>query len=237
MPKRALVVEDDKDISHVIRFHLQKLDFDVVQAYSGEEALQFLRTDKVDLVLLDIMLPEISGLQVCRFLKSQEESKDTPVIILSALGEEEDVVKGLELGADDYIAKPFSPLVLKARVQAVYKRYQRTSEPPTSDLLSHPPHIEMDCKKHRVFVDSEERKLTATEFALLKILMTFPGTVFTRSQLVNKIRGTNHAITDRSVDFQMVGLRKKLHPHGEEVESVRGVGYRLKESEKATGDV
>ncbi|MBP7844855.1 MAG: response regulator transcription factor [Proteobacteria bacterium] len=229
MPKRALIVEDDKDISHLLRFHLQKLDFDVHQVYSGEEALEYLREERPDIILLDVLMPGITGLQVCKFVKSQDKTQDIPVIIMSALSEEEDIVRGLELGADDYIPKPFSFPILKARVQAVYKRYQRT-EKIGEDCLEYGP-LKLDNLKHEVKVGGEERKLTATEFALLKILLNYRGKVFTRSQLVNKIRGSNHAITDRSVDFQMVGLRKKLHPHSEIVESVRGVGYRLKESE------
>jgi two-component system phosphate regulon response regulator PhoB len=228
MHKRALIVEDDRDISHLLTFHLEKLNFDVHKAYSGEEALNWLKLEKPDLILLDILLPEISGLQVCKHVKSQEQTKDIPVIMLSALGEEDHIVNGLESGADDYITKPFSPLILKARVQAVYKRYQRTEEPEKGEVLKYS-FFKMDCIKHKVLVNEEEKKLTATEFALLKILMSYPGTVFTRSQLVNRVRGSNHAITDRSIDFQMVGLRKKLSPHGESVESVRGVGYRLRE--------
>jgi len=228
--QRVLVVEDEKNISQLIQIHLEKEGLAVEACFDGESALQSIKKERPDLICLDILLPGISGLQLCQYLKANEAYKDIPILIVSALGEEDDVVKGLDLGADDYVAKPFSPKIFRARVNSVLRRSMLKESKSTEalDTVELGP-IRVDRRKHQVFIDGEERGLTATEFAILSLMIESPGVVYTRSQIVNSIRGDNHAITDRSVDFQMVGLRRKMEPHGNFVEAVRGVGYRFKE--------
>ena len=224
---KILVVEDEEDIRELIHFNLFKEKFDVVTAGDGEEALIKYKEQSPDLVLLDLMLPKLDGINVCKQLRANGKTKKTPIIMLTAKGEEEDVVKGLESGADDYITKPFSPRILIARVKAAIRRKQ-VDESDNEDITAFG--ITIDPVKRKVIVDNNELILTYTEFQILHLLAQKPGQVFTRSQIVDSVRGTNHAITDRSVDVQIVGLRKKLGDHGSYIETVRGVGYRFKEA-------
>ena len=194
---------------------------------SGEEALGVVRTIKPNLILLDIMLPEIDGLEVCKRLKGEESTENIPIVMLTAKGEESDIIAGLEYGADDYVTKPFSPRVLSARIKAVLRRV--TEEMPTEksviqhqDLMIHP-------GRHEVSLAGQRIELTHTEFKILHYLARRPGWVFTRYQIVDAVHGQDHAVTDRSVDVQIVGLRKKLGDAGSCIETVRGVGYRFRE--------
>ncbi len=227
----VLVVEDEDDIRELVRYNLVKEGYHVVSVASGEEGLAAVARKPPDLVLLDLMLPGVDGLAVCRRLKESPRTRELPVIMLTAKGEEADVVRGLNAGADDYITKPFSPRVLLARVRAVFRRHQadacldgneggETIE--IHELAIHP-------GRHEVRLNNQPLNLTSTEFRVLRFLARRPGWVFTRQQILDGVHGENYAITDRAVDVQIVGLRKKLGPAGKYLETVRGVGYRFKE--------
>ena len=226
-----LVVEDEEDIRELVEYNLRKEGYRPTGVASGEEALAAARTGSYELVLLDLMLPGVDGLTVCRKLKSNSETAGTPVIMLTAKGEEGDIVAGLNLGADDYITKPFSPRVLLARVKAVLRRGAPGETSPV-DKRSEPIRIHelvIDPKRHEVLVENQACDLTSTEFRLLSFLAYRPGWVFTRGQIIDGIHGENYPITERAVDVQVVGLRKKLNEAGRYIETVRGVGYRFKE--------
>jgi len=225
--ERVLVVDDEEDILELVQYNLSKEGYEVMCAASGETALQQARSQLPDLILLDLMLPGVGGLDVCRLLKGDERTARIPIIMLTAKTEESDVVLGLEMGADDYITKPFSPRVVSARVKAVLrrKRAEPVSEEQTiriRDLIIHP-------GRREVLVKGRPVELTFTEFSVLHTLARRPGWVFTRSQIVDAVRGDDYPVTDRSVDVQIVSLRKKLEPCAGYIETVRGVGYRLKE--------
>lgn len=228
----VLVVEDEEDIRELVSYNLLKEGYQVAGVASGEDALAAVESKTPDLILLDIMLPGLDGLRVCRKLKENPKFQSIPVIMLTAKGEEPDIVAGLNMGADDYVTKPFSPKVLLARVQAVLRRAevehtiseeeQESEIIEIRDLMIHP-------GRHEVFVCHKPVELTATEFKLLHFLAQRPGWVFTRQQILDGVHGDNYAITDRAVDVQVVGLRKKLGSIGDYIDTVRGVGYRFKE--------
>ncbi|MDY6953458.1 MAG: response regulator [Thermodesulfobacteriota bacterium] len=225
--EKILVVDDEEDIIELLRFNLSREGYQVSSATSGEDALTLVRSEIPNLLLLDLMLPGMDGLEVAKRLKSNSNTMNIPIVMLTAKGEEPDIVTGLELGADDYVTKPFSPRVLVARVRAVLRRKvtdlpEDTSSFQVHDLVIHP-------GRHEVLVDGKHVALTFTEFAILNHLARRPGWVFTRYQIVDAVRGTDYPVTDRSVDVQIVGLRKKLGPAGKYIETVRGVGYRFKE--------
>jgi len=230
MPKeRILVVEDEEDILELIRYNLAKEGYQVTGALSGEEALKKVRTEGFDLIVLDLMLPGIDGLDAAKKLKSDPKTAHVPILMLTAKGEEADIVTGLELGADDYVTKPFSPRVLIARIRAVLRRKAgKPDEAERSMLRIH--NLEIDLGRRSVLVSGQAVDLTYTEFQVLYILARRPGWVFTRSQIVDAVRGDDYPVTDRSVDVQIVGLRKKLGPCSSLIETVRGVGYRFKEN-------
>ena len=228
MPKeQILVVDDEEDILELVRFNLSKEGYQVICAATGERAVEIARSELPDLVVLDLMLPGMDGLEAAKFLKNDPETKDIPIIMLTAKGEESDVVTGLELGADDYVTKPFSPRILMARVKAVLRR--KLTEPPDGSEVVKIHNLIIHPGRHEVRVDNKPVDLTFTEFGILSYLVRRPGWVFTRSQIVDAVRGTDYFVTDRSVDVQIVGLRKKLGPGGKFIETVRGVGYRFKE--------
>jgi two-component system phosphate regulon response regulator PhoB len=225
---KILVVEDEAPIQELLRFNLEKLKYKVKTADSGEEALKQATEFKPNLILLDIMLPGTDGLEVCKILKSSSSTKNIPIIMLTALCEEADIVTGLELGAVDYITKPFSPRVLLARVKAALRRPSAADVDKTEELISiH--NIMIDLLHHRITVDHEVITLTHTEFKVLTLMTSQPGRVFTRYQIVDAVHGEDYPVTDRSVDVQIVGLRKKLGNAGSCIETVRGIGYRIKE--------
>ncbi len=227
--KTVLVVDDEEAILELVELHLRKEGLGVYTAGSGEEALQVLRTHQVDLVILDLMLPGINGLEVCRRMKASEASARIPVLMLSARSDETDIVVGLELGADDYVTKPFVPKVLVARVRALLRRSRGEQTQVTADILNYAG-LQVDLPRHRVTLDGAPLELTVTEFALLRLLITHPGWVFTRNQIIARVKGDDYPVTDRSVDVQVVGLRRKLGKLGERIETVRGVGYKIRES-------
>ena len=221
-----LVVDDEEDIRELVRYNLSKGGYNVTTAATGEEALRIAHEARPMLVVLDIMLPGIDGLEVCRRLKADATLQKTPIVMISALGEEKDVVAGLELGADDYVAKPFSPGVLLARVKSVIRRVG--ASPIADDATLSIEGLKVNPTRREVHVGDSLVELTNTEFKLLHFLMRQPGVVFTRTQIVDGVHGDDYPVTDRSVDVQVVGLRKKLGEIGALIETVRGVGYRFK---------
>jgi two-component system phosphate regulon response regulator PhoB len=222
---RILVVDDEEDIAELVRYNLTAEGYHVGCTGSGEGAIRLIRSEPFDLVVLDIMLPGMSGIKVAETLRSDPKFLNIPIIMLTAKGEETDVVAGLGL-ADDYVTKPFSPKILGARISAVLRR---KSEPPGKDILCRGD-ISIDPGRRRVEVCGEPIELSFTEFQILVMLCRRPGWVSTRSQIVDAVRGDNYPVTERSVDVQIVGLRKKLGPCGHYIETVRSVGYRFKEN-------
>jgi two-component system phosphate regulon response regulator PhoB len=225
--EHVLVVEDEADIQELIRFNLQREGYRVSTALTGEEGYRRILDDRPDLVVLDLMLPGMDGLDVCRRIKSESSAKHIPVVMVSAKGEESDIVVGLELGADDYITKPFSPKVLLARIRTVLRRKARQETDDTA-MITHE-NLTIDPARHQVSVDGEAIELTATEYRVLHFLARRAGWVFTRQQIVDAVKGEDYPVTERSVDVQMVGLRKKLGDCADMIETVRGIGYRFRE--------
>jgi len=225
--ERILVVDDEEDILELITFNLAREGYQVFTADNGEKALKTAKSEMLDMIILDLMLPGIDGLEVARVLKSKDNTKSIPIIMLSAKGDESDIVLGLELGADDYVTKPFSPKVLIARIRAVLRR--KSDDLPDENLPIYIHGFMIDPQRREVTVDGNLVDLTFTEFQVLHFLAKRPGWVFTRSQIVDAAKGDNYAVTDRSVDVQIVGLRKKLGDAGMFIETVRGVGYRFRE--------
>ncbi len=222
-----LVVEDEADILELICYHLVRDGYRVTRLDSGEKVCETAQKINPDLILLDLMLPGMDGFEVCRQLKQAQQTRSIPIVMLTARGEEADTVAGLELGADDYIVKPFSPRVLMARLRTVLRRKTVPPDEETAVLKIHG--IEIHPGRHEVLVKGRPVQLTYTEFKLLHVLARRPGWVFSRDQIVDAVRGADYAVTDRAVDVQIVGLRKKLGAHGRLIETMRGVGYRFKE--------
>lgn len=229
--EHILVVDDERDILELVRYNLEKDGYRVTTVTSGEEALDGARSRLPDLVVLDLMLPGVDGLEVCRRLQADPATRAIPIVMLTAKGSEADVVAGLELGASDYVTKPFSPRVFTARVRAVLRRGHDTADDEATlrigDLVIRP-------GRHQVLVDDRPVELTATEFRILAYLARRPGWVFTRRQLLDASQSddtflNDRYVTDRSVDVHIVSLRRKLGAHGTCIETVRGVGYRLKD--------
>jgi two-component system phosphate regulon response regulator PhoB len=233
MKKFVLIVEDEEDIRELVSYHLLKEGYQVAGVASGEEALLIADKQTPDLILLDVMLPGMDGLTVCQRLRSSPKTADVSIMMLTAKSEEADIVRGLNLGATDYVTKPFSPKVLLARVRAVLRRQSANAsgEEGTEEcdevielhgMVIHP-------GRHEVLVEGNPVTLSSTEFRVLYFLASRPGWVFSRQQILDGVHGDNYAITDRAVDVQIVGLRKKLGEGGKYIETVRGVGYRFKE--------
>lgn len=226
-----LLVEDDLDIQQLVSYNLIKAGFNVSCADSGEEGLNLLDRQHFDAIILDLMLPGKSGLEVCRIVRQLKESKSIPIVMLTAKGEEEDIVAGLNAGADDYVTKPFSPKILTARVQAVLRRASGDGQSEATDqaetITIHSLTIHLG--RHEVLLGGQPIQLTNTEFTILLLLAKRPGWVFTRQQIIDEARGYDYLITPRAVDVQIFGLRKKLGSTGRHIETVRGVGYRMQE--------
>jgi len=224
---KILVVDDEEDLQELLRYNLEKEGYAVTCVPSGEEALAAVKRLSFDLIVLDLMLPGIDGYEVCRSLKKETRSSRIPIVMLTAKGEDSDIVAGLELGADDYVTKPFSPRVLAARIRMILRR--RRKEEPASQATVKIRQITIDPIRHKVSVKNKALELTATEFALLHFLASKPGWVFTRGQLIDSVKGSGYAVTERSIDVQIAGLRRKLGQAGSDIETVHGVGYRFKE--------
>jgi len=225
--KHVLVVDDEEDILELVSYNLEKNGYKVSCVATGEKALQFAKTEIPDLIVLDLMLPNVDGLDVCRLLKKDPATQHIPIIMLTAKGEDADIVAGLELGADDYVIKPFNLRVLVARVRAVLRR--DSQHIPDKDTVVKIDEITINPGRHEVLVKGTPVELTHTEFRILHLLARKPGWVFTRYQIVDSVQGADVAVTDRSVDVHIVSLRRKLGPHGANIETVRGVGYRFRE--------
>lgn len=226
----VLVIEDEEDIQQLVAFNLMKEGFRVRCADSGEQGLRLADSLLPDLVLLDIMLPGIDGLAVLKQIKGTPKLAKTPVIMLSAKGEEQDIVSGLNLGADDYVPKPFSPKVLLARIRSVLRRKSdaENTGPASTQILSvHG--LTIDFTRRQVTAAGRTITLTVSEFDILALLGRHPGWVYTRQQIIDQIRGQDYTVTERLIDVQIFGLRKKLGSAGELIETVRGIGYRFKE--------
>jgi two-component system phosphate regulon response regulator PhoB len=231
--QHILVVDDEREIRELLDYNLRKGGFDVSCVSTGEDALASVRYRRPDLVVLDLMLPGVDGLEVCRRLKAEGSTRAIPIMMLTAKGDEADIVAGLELGAADYVTKPFSPRVLLARARAVLRRpsdEEATTDEPVSvgEIMVHP-------GRHEVLVAGEPVELTASEFRILHFFARRPGWVFTRQQIVEAAQGDDvllaeRFVTERSVDVHIVQLRRKLGAHGDAIETVRGVGYRMKDA-------
>jgi two-component system, OmpR family, alkaline phosphatase synthesis response regulator PhoP len=224
---RILVVDDEPDILALVQYNLSKAQYDVVGVESGEEALAQVRTTPPGLIVMDLMLPGVDGLEVCKVLKRHARTAAIPIVILTARGEEADIVAGLELGADDYLTKPFSPRVLLARIRAVLRRHH--TEPVAEDAVITHHGLVLHPGRHEVLVEGQPVPLTLTEFRVLHLLARHPGWVFTRNQIIAAAQGADVSVTERAVDVHIVSLRRKLGTVGEAIETIRGVGYRLQE--------
>jgi two-component system alkaline phosphatase synthesis response regulator PhoP len=220
-----LVVDDEEDIRELVALNLGREGYQVLACDTGECALELSREKKPDLIVLDLMLPGVDGLEVCRRLKADADTRPIPVVMLTAKGEEADVVAGLEIGADDYVTKPFSGKVLAARVRRLLRKHPPETEDKDTLRVEG---VTIDPARREVLIDDKPVVLTLTEFNILYALAKRPGVVFTRYQIVDKIHGNDYPVTDRAIDVQIVALRRKLGAYGKLIETVRGVGYRLK---------
>ncbi len=225
--RRILVVDDEEDIQELVRYNLERDGFDVTCVDSGPTALEAVAVAPPDLIVLDLMLPVIDGLEVCRRLKQNDKTAGIPIVMVTAKVEDADIVSGLELGADDYITKPFSPRVLIARIRAVFRRQQESTTNIEKPIVINS--LTIDPARRSVTVEEHSIELTATEFSILSFLAQHPGYVFTRNRIILAVKGEGYPVTDRSVDVQIVSLRRKLGATGQLIETVRGVGYRFQE--------
>ena len=224
--EKILVIDDEKDIIELVRYNLEKEGFKVISAKNGEKALQLAFKEAPEMIILDLMLPGIDGLEVCRALKRNDQTSSIPIIMLTAKGGETDIVVGLELGADDYITKPFSPRVLLARVKAVLRRMEAKKEESKVIKINQ---LTIDLTRHRATLKGKPLALTSTEFNLLTLLARNRGLVFTRDQLLDKAWKEGSFVVDRTVDVHIRRLRQKLGQASHLIETIRGVGYRFKD--------
>ena len=228
---QLLIVEDEPEIEELIEFHAERAGMRARTIHSGRLALEVLRREKPDLVILDLMLPDLDGLEVCRRMKQNEDTRSIPIVMVTAKGEEADVVAGIELGAEDYVTKPFSPRVLMARLRNVLRRHGQVEETPTraERLVLLGGRLVIDIDRHEVVVESKKTDLTLTEFGILHYLASRPGFVRTRDQIIAAVHGKSTVLSSRTVDVHVTALRRKLDALSECVETVRGVGYRFSE--------
>ena len=231
--KTILVVEDEPDIQELICYHLTKEGFTLRKATSGKEALEHIQQDKPDLVLLDLMLPVLSGIEVLKTIRFTWGLTSLPVIIVSARTDESDIIMGLELGADNYLPKPFSPKVLVANVKALLRR--TTNKLQNKDIPTEQQHLnvgslEIDQLRHEAFWAGTLILLTATEFSLLTLLASNPGRVYTRNQIISGMRGDDYPVTERAIDVQVASLRRKMGAGGNAIKTVWGIGYTFQEN-------
>lgn len=225
---RVVTIEDEPDIQTIIEYNLTREGFDVQCANNGEQGVTLVQRERPDLVLLDLLLPGLDGLEVCRRLKLEPATREIPIIMVTAKGDESDVVIGLGMGADDYLSKPFSPKELIARIRAVLRRARARNDTQSDQALVFDD-VQIDPSRHEVRVEGEFVTFTATEFRLLHQLATHPGRVFTREQLVPRVIGDGAVVIDRNIDVHVRAVRKKLGEHRDLLETVRGVGYRFRD--------
>ncbi|MEY2714855.1 MAG: hypothetical protein RIT24_1198 [Planctomycetota bacterium] len=228
---QVLIVEDEPEIAELIEFHAERAGMRARKVHSGRLAIDVIKREKPDLIVLDLMLPDLDGLEVCRKLKQGEDTRSIPIVMVSAKGEESDVVAGIELGADDYVTKPFSPRVLMARLRNVLRRAGVANDPPptTDRMILLEGKLVIDLDRHEVAVAGKKIELTLTEFGILHYLASRPGFVRTRDQIIGSVHGKNTVLSSRTVDVHITALRRKLGALADCVETVRGVGYRFSE--------
>jgi two-component system phosphate regulon response regulator PhoB len=236
MADKILIVDDEVDLLKMVDFNLRGAGFTTLQASNGRDALRLARAEQPDLILLDLMLPDVQGTEVCRQLKSDNATREIPVIMVTARGEEIDRVVGFELGAEDYVTKPFSPRELVLRVRSMLKRSRRGGSAPVADqeMLTFGP-ITIDPARHRVLIEDREPQLTALEFRLLSTFIRRRGRVQSRERLLDDVWGIDVEVTTRTVDTHVKRLREKLGEAGRFIETVRGVGYRFSETPESVG--
>ncbi len=232
MPASALIVEDENEIADLVKFHLERDGMQVSVARNGRKAIEMVQGAGYDLIVLDLMLPDLDGLEICRRLKGQDRTKEIPVVMLTARGEESDIVAGLEMGADDYVTKPFSPRVLMARLRNALRKTGATE--PTERISLVNGRLLIDRERHVVTVDGQTIELTVTEFGILHFLALRPGFVRTRDQIISAVHGRNTVLSSRTVDVHVTAVRRKLGALGECVQTVRGVGYRFRDPNDLT---
>jgi two-component system phosphate regulon response regulator PhoB len=223
-----LIIEDDPEIQEMLSFAFEGEGWQLLAAKTGEEGFELLEKEGADCIILDIMLPGMDGLKTLKKIKNENRFKNIPVIMATARGEEADIITGLELGADDYVVKPYSPRVLKARVRASLRRREEEQEGAPENRSRRAGNLNIDPLRHEVSHKGVILDLSATEFALLLHFMSHPDMVFSRNQIIAAVHGPDYPVTDRSVDVQVLSLRKKLGEAGEMIETIRGVGYRFK---------
>lgn len=225
--QKILVVEDDDDIRELIAFNLEMSGYKIIKCDNGEDAIIAALKEIPDLVLLDVMLPGIDGFEVCRKIKKNQSLKDIPIIMLTARTDDDDIITGLETGADDYITKPFRPKVLMARVKTALRRKAVSNSENTKNDILNIHGISINHGRYEVRLDGVEVHLSVTEFSILEYLARNPGFVYSRNQIIDTVKGDGYAVTERSVDVQILGIRKKLGDFGRYIETVRGIGYRM----------
>jgi DNA-binding response OmpR family regulator len=225
----VLVIDDEKDLLELVRYKLEKEGYRIRTAQDGEAGLEAVARELPDIVIVDLMLPGIDGLDVCRRLRADRRTAQTPIIMLTAKSAETDRVVGLEMGADDYVTKPFSPRELAARIKAVLRRVSPQQVPPPQSLIIRCGGLTIDLERRSVRCGEENIDLTATEFRLLQILAKHPGRVWSRSELIEGALGREIAVVDRTIDVHITSLRRKLGDYCDRIETVRGFGYRFQE--------
>jgi two-component system alkaline phosphatase synthesis response regulator PhoP len=228
--QHIVIVEDEADIAEVIEYSLSREGFETSSALNGQDGLELAQSVKPDLVLLDLMLPGLDGIEICRELKSDANTRSIPIIMVTAKGDESDIVLGLSMGADDYVTKPFSPKELVARVKAVLRRSSAKPESADQDRIVLDG-VTIDVTRHEVLVDGQSVAFTATELRLLHFLASHPGRVFTRNHLLSRVIGEDVIVIDRNIDVHVRAVRKKLGDHADMIETIRGVGYRFRDRE------
>lgn len=224
---KILIIEDDDDIRELIAFNLEISGYEIIKCDNGEDALPIAIENEPDLILLDIMLPGIDGFEVCRRIKKNKSLQDKPVIMLTARTDDEDIINGLETGADDYITKPFRPKILLARVKTALRRTSVSDMETKDSTIIKINGISIDRDRYEVRIEGNEIHFSVTEFSILEYLSRNPGFVFSRNQIIDTVKGDGYAVTERSVDVQILGIRKKLGDYGRYIETVRGIGYRM----------
>ena len=229
--EKIAVVEDEADLREVLLYNLAREGYEVCSASDGEAGLQLISREDPQLILLDLMLPGLDGIEVCRRLKAEFQTRSIPIIMVTAKGEESDVVLGLGLGADDYVTKPFSPKELIGRVKAVLRRGPLREDGGVSEKIDRGP-VTVDSARHQVWIDGTEVPFTLTEFGILRLLVSQPGRVFTREQILTKVAGDEVYIVDRNVDVHIRAVRRKLGEHASWIETIRGVGYRFRDEQE-----
>jgi len=229
-----LIVDDEENILKLIKYNLENIGYKVLAVSSGEEALSAAFEATPDLIVLDLMLPGVDGMEVCRILSNDRRTENIPILMVTARSDDNDIIAGLEAGADDYVTKPFSPKILAARIGSVLRRKSKniSSRRSESDITIH--RIKINTDKHEVSSDGKHINLSATEFSILELLCRNPGWVLSRNQIISSVKGSDYPVTERSVDVQILGIRRKLGTQGRYLETVRGIGYRMAEDTDET---